>query len=165
MARTDLDLIDKLILDVIQSDFPIAARPYAVIAERLKAGGELAANNVPVPGEEEILERVNRMRRGNIIRRLGANFQSSKLGYRSTLCAAKVPAEKLDAFIDCVNAKSGVTHNYLRRHEYNVWFTVIGASWENVCACVSEIESETGVSVLNLPAEKLYKIRVDFAMA
>ena len=63
---------------------------------------------------------MNALRKSRLIRRLGANFQSAKLGFRSTLCAAKVPEDKLDAFIAEVNQHVGVTHNYLRRHAYNV---------------------------------------------
>jgi hypothetical protein len=57
-----------------------------------------------------------------------------------------------------------VTHNYIREHAYNVWFTLIGPSWEAVCETLESITSETGVPILNLPAEKIYKIKVDFPM-
>ncbi len=152
MENDSLDIIDRRLLDIIQTDFPLAPRPYAVLGEALGIS------------EEEALERVKTMREKKIIRRLGANFQSSKLGFRSTLCGAKVPEDKLDSFISCVNALPGVTHNYLRSHEFNVWFTLIGPSWEEICSVIKEIEEKTGVAVMNLPASKLYKIRVDFQM-
>ncbi len=63
-----------------------------------------------------------------------------------------------------VNSHPGVTHNYLRNHEYNVWFTCIGPSWEAVCALLDGIAGKTGVPILNLPAERMYKIKVDFQM-
>ncbi len=143
---------DKKILDIIQSNFPLSSRPYKVIGDEI--GME----------EEEVLANVLNLKKQGIIRRLGANFQSKKLGFRSTLCAAKVPDDKLDLFIQEVNAKKGVTHNYLRKHEYNVWFTLIGLSWENVCETLADITAKTGIEILNLPATKLFKIRVDFAM-
>lgn len=143
---------DKKILDIIQSNFPLSSRPYKVIGDEI--GME----------EEEVLASVLNLKKQGIIRRLGANFQSKKLGFRSTLCAAKVPDDKLDLFIQEVNAKKGVTHNYLRKHEYNVWFTLIGPSWENVCETLADITAKTGIEILNLPATKLFKIRVDFAM-
>ncbi|MDE5682340.1 MAG: Lrp/AsnC family transcriptional regulator [Mailhella sp.] len=143
---------DKKILDIIQSNFPLSSRPYKVI------GDEIGMD------EEEVLANVLNLKKQGIIRRLGANFQSKKLGFRSTLCAAKVPDDKLDLFIQEVNAKKGVTHNYLRKHEYNVWFTLIGPSWENVCETLAGITAKTGIEILNLPATKLFKIRVDFAM-
>ncbi|MBP3731484.1 MAG: AsnC family transcriptional regulator [Mailhella sp.] len=152
MNQDELDIIDRRILDIIQAGFPLVPRPYAAIAEQL---------NIP---EEEALQRVNEMRHKKIIRRLGANFQSAKLGFRSTLCGAAVPEDKLDEFISLVNSMPGVTHNYLRNHEFNVWFTLIGPSWDAICADIRRIESETGISVMNLPASKLYKIRVDFQM-
>lgn len=147
-----LDNIDKKLLDIIQTDFPITPRPYATLGEQLGIT------------EAEALARVRAMKERKIIRRLGANFQSAKLGFRSTLCAAKVPPEKLEKFVSEVNSHSGVTHNYMRKHVYNVWFTYIGSSWDNVCETLAEITHKTGIEILNLPATKLYKIRVDFQM-
>jgi DNA-binding Lrp family transcriptional regulator len=147
-----MDSTDKRLLDIIQTDFPLAPRPYAVLGERLGIC------------EEEALARVRELKKRNIIRRLGANFQSAKLGFRSTLCAAKVPPETMDAFVAEVNAQPGVTHNYLRKHEYNVWFTCIGPSRDAVRAILDGITQRTGIAILNLPATKLYKIRVDFQM-
>ena len=126
---------DKKILDIIQSNFPLSSRPYKVIGDEI--GME----------EEEVLANVLNLKKQGIIRRLGANFQSKKLGFRSTLCAAKVPDDKLDLFIREVNAKKGVTHNYLRKHEYNVWFTLIGPSWENVCETLAGITEKTGIEI------------------
>lgn len=147
-----LDSIDKRLLDIIQTGFPIETRPYAVLGTQL---------GIP---EQEVLDRVRGLKEKKIIRRLGANFQSAKLGFRSTLCGAKVPDNKLEAFIKEVNEQPGVTHNYLRKHTYNVWFTLIGDSWDGMCATLDGITSRTGVPILNLPATRLFKIRVDFAM-
>lgn len=148
-----LDQTDKRILDVIQSDFPLESRPYAVIGEKCGIT------------EAEALARVRAMKERRLIRRMGANFQSAKLGFRSTLCAAKVPDDAMDGFVAEVNRHVGVTHNYLRDHEYNIWFTCIGPSWDNVCATLAEITAKTGIPILNLPATKLFKIKVDFQMA
>lgn len=147
-----LDIVDKKILDIIQSNFPLSSHPYKVI------GDEVGMS------EEEAFAKVMNLKKEKIIRRLGANFQSKKLGFLSTLCAAKVPEDKLELFIREVNAQKGVTHNYLRKHAYNVWFTLIGDSWDGMCATIADITAKTGVEILNLPATKLYKIRVDFAM-
>ncbi len=147
-----MDSIDKKLLDIIQTEFPITSRPYATLGESLGIT------------EAEALARVRTLKENKIIRRLGANFQSAKLGFRSTLCAAKVPEEQLDDFVNVVNSYTGVTHNYLRKNVYNVWFTFIGASWEKVEATLAEITAKTGIEILNLPATKLFKIRVDFKM-
>jgi len=63
-----------------------------------------------------------------------------------------------------VNRHPGVTHNYLRRHEFNVWFTYIGPDWGNVESTLAGITEKTGIPILNLPASKMFKIKVDFAM-
>ena len=87
MAQTEsMDIIDRKLLDIIQTAFPLVPRPYEAL------GRELGIS------EEEALARVKAMKERRIIRRLGANFQSAKLGFRSTLCGAHVPEEKLDAF-------------------------------------------------------------------
>ncbi len=148
-----MDATDKRILDIIQTGFPIASRPYAAIGQAVGLT------------ESETLARVRALRGKGIIRRIGANFQSSKIGFKSTLCAASVPAERLEAFIRAVNAHPGVTHNYLRDHALNVWFTMIGESMEAIRAALAAITEATGIAILNLPADRFFKIRVDFAMS
>ncbi len=147
-----MDDLDRRILDVIQSGFPIEPRPYAVL------GAELGLT------ESETLARVRALKQSGVIRRIGGNFQSARLGWHSTLCAAKVPEDTLDAFVQTVNAYPGVTHNYLRKHDFNVWFTFIGEDPETVQATLEEMTEATGVDILYLPATKLFKIKVDFAM-
>ena len=148
----ELSDIQKKLLDIIQTDFPLEPRPYAVLGQRLGIA------------EEEALAAVNDLRERKIIRRLGANFQSKKLGFVSTLCAARVPDEKMDAFTAEVNAHVGVTHNYLREHDYNIWFTLISPSRAEAEATLAGFTERTGVPILNLPATRLFKIRVDFRM-
>ena len=70
----------------------------------------------------------------------------------------------MEAFITEVNGHPGVTHNYIRDHAYNIWFSYIGPTWEAVCAALDDISRNTGISILNLPASRVYKIRVDFRM-
>lgn len=147
-----LDSLDRRLLDIIQTEFPLVPRPYAALGERLGIS------------EQEAWARVRSLRQRRIIRRLGANFQSAKLGFVSTLCAAKVPDDRLDAFIADVNAQPGVTHNYLRDHAYNIWFTLISPSRDESRAVLDGITARTGVPILNLPATRLFKIRVDFRM-
>ncbi len=148
-----MDDLDKRLLDIIQSDFPLEARPYAVVGERLGIS------------EDEALARVRALKQSGVIRRIGGNFQSRKLGFHSTLCAARVPEDKLDAFVAEVNRHPGVTHNYLRRHPYNVWFTFIGPSRQEVDDTLAAMRRATGIDILNLPASRMYKIKVDFKMA
>ena len=147
-----LDAVDRRILGLIQSSFPLESRPYKAIGEQTGIS------------EEEALARVRALKERKIIRRLGANFQSAKLGFRSTLCAAKVPKQDMEFFVAAINGHPGVTHNYLRDHEYNIWFTLIGPSWEAVCDTLDGFTRDTGIAILNLPATRLYKIKVDFQM-
>lgn len=148
-----MDAIDKKILDLIQTDFPIDPRPYARIGERFGLT------------EAEALARVRALKGQGIIRRIGANFQSRRLGWTSTLCAARVPEDKLESFTAEVNRHPGVTHNYLRQHMYNVWFTLIAPSVEKVRETLAEITAATGIEILNLPAVRTFKIKVDFPMS
>ena len=147
-----MDSIDAKILDIIQTRFPLDSRPYAVLGQELGLS------------EQDAFDRVMNLKKSGVIRRIGANFQSHKLGWRSTLCGASVPEEKLEHFIQEINKLPGVTHNYIREHTYNVWFTYIGESWDNVLETLKTLTATTGVSILNLPADKLFKIQLNFAM-
>ncbi|MBR4741743.1 MAG: Lrp/AsnC family transcriptional regulator, partial [Desulfovibrio sp.] len=111
-----------------------------------------------------VFARVESLRESGVIRQLSANFWAKKLGFVSTLCGAKVEDNKLSSFVELVNSYPGVTHNYLRKHEYNVWFTLISPSSEQNAAILAEITAKTGVDILNLPAKKIFKIQVNFAM-
>jgi DNA-binding Lrp family transcriptional regulator len=146
-----LDEMDRMILNEIQSHFPIEARPYRVLAETLGCS------------EEEVLQRVQDLKNREVIRRIGANCNSRKLGYTSTLCAAKVPSRLMERFVKVVNSYMGVTHNYRRDHDYNIWFTLIAPSKEKIERILGEIVELTEVGeIISLPAERLFKIQVDF---
>jgi len=147
-----MDAHDRRILDIIQSHYPISSRPYADV-------GALIGLT-----EAEVLARVRALKEQGIVRRIGANFSSQTLGWQSTLCAAHVPEARIETFVAAVNRHPGVTHNYLRQHSYNVWFTFIGPDMAAVRKTLAAITGATGISILNLPAEKLFKIKVDFAM-
>ncbi len=148
-----LDDLDRAILNEIQSHFPIDSRPYAEVGRRVGAS------------EQEVIRRVKAMTEAGVIRRIGANFTSRKLGYTSTLCAAQVPKELLTRFAQVVNRYPEVTHNYLRRHRYNVWFTLIAESTERLDQILADISQTSGVEeILSLPAREVFKIKVDFPL-
>lgn len=150
-SEMPLDDIDRSILNQIQSDFPITPRPYRSVAEELGLT------------EDEVLARIRRLKKSGIIRRIGGNFTPEKLGFVSTLCAAKVPEEKISQFAQVVNRYPGVTHNYRRENKYNIWFTFIAPSMEEISASLEQIAAETGVTeILNLPATRVFKIRAEF---
>ncbi len=151
--QENLDDLDRAILNQIQSFFPIASRPYREV------GAQLGVS------EEEVLRRVRRLVEEGVIRRIGANFNSRKLGYTSTLVAARVPPEQMDRFVAAVNRYAGVTHNYLRRHTYNIWFTLIAESTDKLEQIIQEIAADTGVTeIFSLPARRIFKIQVDFSL-
>jgi siroheme decarboxylase len=146
-----MDDVDRTILNRIQSDFPITSRPYDVIAKDLGLD------------EDEVLNRVLRLKESGIIRRIGGNFGPEKLGFVSTLCAAQVPAEKIDSFAEIVNSYPGVTHNYQRDNQFNIWFTFIAPSMDEIKTNLAAISRKTGVkNILNLPATRLFKIKAHF---
>ena len=146
-----LDTIDKSILNRIQSDFPIDSRPYRTIARDLGLQ------------EDQVLDRVRALKTSGVIRRIGGNLVPARVGFVSTLCAARVPADKIDAFARVVNRYAGVTHNYQRDHDFNIWFTFIAPSRDDIRRNLQQIEKETGVApILNLPATDVFKIRAEF---
>ena len=112
--------------------------------------------------EEEVIARIAKLRQAGIIRRLGASIDSRRVGFVSTLLAAKVPEEEFETVVEIINACAGVTHNYERRHEYNVWFTLIAPSVEEKERIIGQLREKAGVEILELPAKKIFKIRVDF---
>jgi siroheme decarboxylase len=150
-SRVKMDRIDREILNEIQSRFPLKSRPFREVGKKLRLS------------EKEVLVRVSRLKNEGIIRRIGANFNSRRLGFTSTLCAAKVPEDRLADFIETVNRYPGVTHNYERDGEYNIWFTFIGGSTKSIGQALEQIKADTGIKeLISLPAEKIFKIRVDF---
>ena len=148
-----IDEIDRQILNDIQLNFPVSSRPFRLIAGRLSLT------------EQEVIDRVRHLKKTGIIRRIGGNFSPDRLGYFSTLCAASVPEEKIDCFKTAVNAYPGVTHNYLREHEFNVWFTFIAPKRSTIKKNLEDIARKTGVSnILNLPATRVFKISANFKL-
>jgi len=146
-----MDDTDRKLLNLIQEDFPLAEAPFAEVAGRLGIC------------EPEVRARVAKLKEEGIIRRLGAVFDLRKLGFVSTLCAARVPEEKMAAFVRTVNARPGVTHNYRREDDYNVWFTLIAPGEEELAAELAGIRRETGIDdILSLRATRTFKINARF---
>lgn len=146
-----MDSIDRSLLNLMQTNFPISTRPYLDLA-----------NQIGIT-EEEAWKRVNALRDNGIIRRLGGVFDSHRLGYKSTLCAAKVPEDKIEILSDMLMKVPGVTHNYLRNHQYNVWFTLIAPSQQEVDKILTKVKELIGrEEVYSLPAIRVFKINVDF---
>ena len=146
-----MDEVDRSILNRIQSRFPLTPRPYLTIAEELGLS------------EAEVITRLRRLKTEGIIRRIGGNFVPEKLGFVSTLCAARVPEDKIAEFAAIVNRHPGVTHNYQRDNHFNVWFTYIAPTMAEIEENLRLIAEESGVeTILNLPATKVFKIKAKF---
>jgi len=146
-----MDDIDKKLLNEIQSNFPVTQRPYKDLGVRLSCS------------EDDILKRIKRLKKEGIIRRIGGNFDSQRIGFATTLCAARVPDDTIEEFVRVVNKYPGVTHNYLRDHHYNIWFTFVAPTMKVIDRYIEEIMKHTGVEeILNLPAMKRFKILVNF---
>lgn len=149
--KIHLDKADRMILNEIQRNFPVTHRPFLALARKLKLK------------EKEIWQRVQKLKEAGIIRRIGASFSASAVGFTSTLCAAKVAPSKIGKFVAAVNNYPGVTHNYEREGDFNIWFTLIAPSPKKINQILTEISAKTGVKeILNLPALKTFKIAVDF---
>ena len=147
----ELTDIDKKILEEVQLDFPLIERPFNEIAKRIGIS------------EEEIISRITYLKKENIIRDISAIFKAGPLGYKSTLVAVKTDDPETTAEI--INGHPGVSHNYLREHSYNVWFTI---------TILKELDFETEIrnlmgtevgGFLILPSIKTYKIGVNFTFS
>lgn len=149
-----MDNIDKKLLDIVQGKFPITEEPYGEIASLL----EISA--------DEVLSRLGKLKDDGIIRRIGAIFESKKLGYSSTLCAMRVPDQRVDEVAGIINEYIGVTHNYLREHDYNIWFTITARSQQELHGIMAEIREKSGIQdLIDLPTIRMFKIRVHFSMS
>jgi DNA-binding Lrp family transcriptional regulator len=155
-AAVPLDEFDKKLLDTMQGKFRIVPRPYAEVATLL--GVE----------EDTVLTRVRELIEQRIIRQVTPIFDTRALGYQSMLVAAKVDPEHPWRPAKIVNEHPGVSHNYLRNHEFNMWFTVATEpdSPLGLDGTLEVLKAETGAeSVRQLPTLKLFKIRMDLEMS
>jgi len=154
-SAVPLDDTDKQLLNLLQGSFPIARRPFAAIAD---AAGLT---------EDDVLERTARLLDKRIIREITPIFDTRALGYESMLVAAKVDSEHPHRAAQVINSHPGVTHNYLRNHEFNLWFTlaVEPGSPLGMQGTLEVLREKTGAeSVRQLPTLKLFKIRMDLEM-
>jgi DNA-binding Lrp family transcriptional regulator len=149
VAILRLDDIDRRLLNRIQEDFPLVERPYAALGAVLGIG------------EEEVLARVARLRAGRVVRQISAIFDTRALGYHSSLVAMKLPPERLEEGAAVVSAHPGVSHNYARRHEYNLWFTLAVPPWQDVEEAAQALGRKAGaLQTRVLPTLRLFKIGV-----
>ena len=154
-AAIALDELDRRLLNLMQSRFPLQPRPYAAVATEAEIS------------EDETLARVERLVRERIIREVTPIYDTRALGYQSMLVAAKVDAEHPQRAAVIVNSHPGVSHNYLRTHDFNLWFTVAVEpdSALGLDGTLEVLQRLTGAeSFRQLPTLKLFKIRMDLEM-
>jgi DNA-binding Lrp family transcriptional regulator len=154
-AAVPLDDTDKQLLNLMQGRFPLVERPFAGVAE---------AAGLP---EAEVMQRVQYLLDKRIIREVTPIFDTRALGYQSMLVAAKVDARYPHRAAEVINAHPGVTHNYLRNHDFNLWFTVAVEpdSRLGLQGTLDVMAERTGAeSIRQLPTVKLFKIRMDLEM-
>ncbi len=149
-----LDEFDCKLLNLLQGHFAVCERPYLELARELSCS------------EGRVLERVKQLYAQGFIRRLGASIDSRRVGYVGVLAALQVDAGYLPEVGQVVNGFAEVTHNYLREHEYNMWFTVLAPGQERLEQILAVVEAVQGVrAVLVLPAKRVFKINVAFSLA
>ena len=144
---------DKTMLTLIQSNLPIAERPFLELA------------NILGTTEDHVIERLRYLKENGYIRRIGPFFDSGKLEYKGTLVALKVKDGYMQQVAEFINKYPGATHNYQREGEYNLWFTLLTHSEEKRTQILDEIKAQDGVEkLMNLVSNKKYKINVQFKL-
>jgi siroheme decarboxylase len=154
-AAIPLDEADKKLLNLMQGSFELSRQPFAHVAG-------LAGLT-----EDDVMARVQRLLDKRIIREITPIFDTRALGYQSMLVAAKVDSEHPHRAAKIINSHPGVTHNYLRNHDFNLWFTIAvePGSRLGLDGTLDVLAAETGAqSIRQLPTLKLFKIRMDLEM-
>jgi DNA-binding Lrp family transcriptional regulator len=151
-AARPLDELDKKLLNLMQGRFPLEPRPYAAVAREAEVT------------EEVVLERVQQLLKDRIIRQVTPIYDTRAFGYGSMLVAAKVDAEHPWRAAKVINSHPGVSHNYLRNHDFNMWFTIAVEedSKLGLQGTLDVLAEQAGAtSIRQLPTLKLFKIRMD----
>ena len=144
----ELDSIDRAIVDTLQGGFPLCERPYAVAAERLGVG------------EDELLQRLEKLLADKVLTRFGPMVQIERMGGAFVLAALAVPEERYEAVAAQVNALPQVAHNYRREHKLNMWFVLATETPAGIPAAIAQIEAATGLKVHAFPKEREYFVEM-----
>lgn len=145
-----LTKLQKRLCNALQTGLPICARPFAEIAKKLNTN------------EKKILQQAQNLKRRGLIRRIGALVNYRALGMTSTLVAAHVPGGKLRGVAETVNSLENVSHNYLRDHYYNLWFTLQARTTGQIDSILSELSEQFGIAFHSLPVKRVFKLEVYF---
>jgi len=148
-----MDNLDKEILNEIQWTFPLIPKPYSEMAKKFGLS------------DQEMMQRLCVLKDAGIIRQISAIFDTRRLGYKSALVAMAIEPEKLDYVANQVNRHPGVSHNYERNHEYNLWFTLAVPPGSDLKTEIDKFSKLPGIKKTRLlPTIKLFKIGVKLEM-
>ena len=148
-----MDDLDQHLLNEMQDKFPLVREPFAVLAERTHTS------------EGDVIARLQAMRESGVLRQVSPIFDTKALGYATSLVAMRVPEAKLKQAAKIVNAHPGVSHNYRRTHEFNMWFTIAVPAGSDLQAHVDALHEAAGAeSTRMLPTLHLFKIGVTLDM-
>lgn len=141
--------LDRALINRLQKNFPLVARPYAAIAQ--EAG----------LSEEEVLSAFQAMKEDKTLSRIGAVVRPNTAG-ASSLVAMQVPVDRLEKVAAIVSAEPSVNHNYERENTLNLWFVVATSNEDDLNATIARLERQTGCRALKLKLEKAYHIDLGF---
>ncbi len=147
---TRLTKLQKRLCNLLQEGLAICREPYADLAKKLESD------------EETILQEVRQLEEAGVIRRVCAIINARALGRAGTLVAAHIPEEDLEGVVGVINSLEGVSHNYLRKHYYNLWFTLQAKSPEHIEVAISKLSARLGVEFYSLPVKRVFKLDVRF---
>ncbi len=147
---SEMSILEQKVLKELQKGIEPVPHPYRTIAEKLNCT------------EDDIIKVLEDLMERGLVRKYGAIIAPKKLGYVSTLAAMEVPNTKIEEVGQMINSFQGVTHNYLREGEPNLWFTLIEKDDVALDENLSQITDRTGLKVIKLPARRTYKIGVKF---
>jgi len=145
-----LTKLQKRLCNALQKGLPICARPFAGIAKDLDSS------------EEEVLKQTRKLKSAGIIQRIGAIVNYRALGMTSTLVTAHVPQENLQDIAEAVTSLENVSHNYLRSHYYNLWFTIQAQTAEQIDSVLAGLSDRFGIDFHSLPVQRIFKLDVCF---
>ncbi|MDD5108599.1 MAG: Lrp/AsnC ligand binding domain-containing protein [Candidatus Omnitrophica bacterium] len=149
--RSKLSLLDRRLLNCLQEDIPFMERPWEVIADKLDIK------------EDYLLKRIAALKKQGVIRRISAVFSPRKIGFVSTLVAAKITSGYIEKVAKGINLYPEVTHNYKRDGEYNLWFTLIARDTKRIAQIITELKEDSEIrKISEFPVIKIFKIDVKF---
>ncbi len=145
-----LTKLQKQLSGVLQDGLPICQRPFDDIARFMGIT------------EQIVLRQTTRLKAAGVIRRIAALINYRTLGFSSTLVAAHIPEESLTEVTAAVNSLENVSHNYLRTHHYNLWFTLQAGSLEEADITLANLSARFGLDFYSLPVVHIFKLDVRF---